>query len=138
MIYGTENQEDVAKKLCEQISRYEDCFDQLEFKREALLSLINAAVFLKDPVFKHEQEWRLVYFGGKAKPEAVNYQTGSRFLRPFVSGRFAKLPVESITIGPSDEQERLQMSMEHLIKMKDLGVQVKSSDIRLSGVKGTD
>ena len=66
--------------------------------------------------------------------ESINYKSGSRFLKPYVSIRHEPLPIKNITIGPSDDQDRLAQSMEHLTKMKDgyANVIIEKSDIAYS------
>ena len=133
VIYSTHKQEKLAKELCEQLHRHLQFKDLPDFRLQALITFINAAVFLKNPVFEHEQEWRIVYMGGRANLDAICYLPGTRFLRPYVEGFHSSLPIKSITIGPSDEQERLKRSMEHFTKVKSVdGVEVLGSDIQLS------
>ena len=133
VIYDTKLQQGFARELCQLVDRHQQHIADPKFELEALATFINAAVFLKNPDFRHEQEWRIVYMGGQSNPGAINYLPTKRFLRPYVEGFHSRLPIKSITIGPSDEQERLKRSFEHFIKMKSLsGVKVLVSDIRLS------
>ena len=133
VIYETNVQKSLAKELCKQLDRHSHCAGEPEFQLQAWVTLINCAVFLKDPVFMHENEWRIVYLGGQANSSAIRYRAGNRFAKPYVEGSHQKLPIKSITIGPSDDQERLIMSMKHLTLMKGYqGVEIKASRIRFS------
>ena len=133
VIYDCKLQQGFANELCHLVDQYQQFLADPQFQTEALVTFINAAVFLKNPVFEHEREWRIVYMGGRSSPGAISYLPSTRFHKPYVEGLHSSLPVKSITIGPSDEQERLKRSVEHFIKMKGpSGVKVLESDTRLS------
>ena len=133
VVYKTNVQKSLAKELCKQLVQHSNFARDREFQVQAFVTLINCAVFLKDPVFMHENEWRIVYLGGQANPSAIRYRAGSRFPIPYVEGSYQELPIRSITVGPSDDQKRLIMSMKHLMRMKGYqGVEIKASTIRFS------
>ena len=100
------------------------------------LYFLLSTVFLKSPVWSQEKEWRIVKIVQEESFSDVKYRSGSRFLRPYVciSCEPEPLPITEIRIGPSDDQERLLRSIEHLTKMIKgyENVTVSRSTIRIS------
>ena len=98
------------------------------------LYFLLSTVFLKDPAWCHEREWRIVKIVQEESFGDIKYRSGSRFLKPYVSINREPLPITEIRIGPADEQDRLLYSMEHLVKMTRgyENVDISSSTIRLS------
>ena len=132
VIYCRRDQETLANELCKQLARIRYSAPESKFQREALVSLINCTVFLKNPVFSHEREWRIVYMGGP-NSRAIQYRAGKRFPIPYVEGSHSQLPIKTITVGPADDQERLISSMRHVLRMNGHdSVKVEKSDISFS------
>ncbi len=83
------------------------------------LYFLLSTVFLKSSVWSQEKEWRIVRIVEKESFGDIKYQSGTRFLRPYVCLPFKNgpLPITEIRIGPSDDQNRLFRSIQHLVKM---------------------
>ena len=56
VIYCPETQENVAKQLCHLLDEYTGSESEVEFQTEVLTTLLNGAVWLKNPNFAHEKE----------------------------------------------------------------------------------
>ncbi len=93
-----------------------------------------SVVFSKNPVFSHENEWRIVNIVQQESRDSVSCKSGSRFLKPYVRICHKPLPVKKITVGPADEQDRLVQSIKHLTKMTESyeNVVIRKSAIEVS------
>ena len=135
VIYEEEKQREYLECLNEQRQQPEyRKQDQDRFSANLYFRL--STVFLKDPAWSHEKEWRIVKIVQEDSFSDIEYRSGSRFLKPYVciSCGPGPLPITEITVGPADDQDRLVRSMEHLTKMTKgyEDVTVSRSTIRLS------
>ena len=81
------------------------------------LYFLLSVVFLKNNAFSQEKEWRIVNIIQQDAVDAIEYRSGSRFLKPYVRLQCDPLPTTEIRIGPADDQDRLFRSVQHLTKM---------------------
>ena len=93
-----------------------------------------STVFLKNPAWSHEKEWRIVKIIQEESFSDIQYRSGSRFLKPYVRLSCEPLPITEIRVGPADDQDRLVRSMEHLVKMTKgyEDVAISRSTVRVS------
>ena len=127
-----------------------------DFGLPTLSVLLRCAALFKNPSFQHESECRLINFVTVLDPSSsqedppdsgtipadllprnpICYRSTGRFAKPYVEGVLSpneRLPIREIMIGPSDDQDRLRMSLEHLTRMKGYpDVQISVSEIPLS------
>ena len=127
-----------------------------EFGIPILNVLLRCAVLFKNPSFRHEGECRLINFVNVIDPSSfqedpsdssttladvsphspIRYRSTGRFAKPYVESVLSlneRLPIREIMIGPSDDQDRLRVSLEHLTKMKGYpNVPITVSEIPLS------
>ena len=129
-----------------------------ELKASAMYASINCAVIFKHPSFRHEGERRLILPLSPFDPDKmptgadlmdpkvmqaalrddipIRHRPSQRFAKPYVIGKPAdnkRLPIREIMIGPSDDAERMRMSLEHLMTMKGYGdTPIRVSEIPLS------
>ena len=98
------------------------------------LFFLASTVFLKNPAWSHEKEWRIVKIIQEESFSDIKYRSGSRFLKPYVCISCEPLPISEIKIGPADDQDRLMRSMEHLLKMTKgyENVAISRSTVRVS------
>lgn len=75
-----------------------------------------SVVFMKNIAFREEKEWRIVNVVQQEGFDAIEYRSGSRFLKPYVQIHCNPLPIAEIRIGPADDQDRLFRSVQHLTK----------------------
>ena len=93
-----------------------------------------STVFLKNPAWSHEKEWRIVKIIQEESFSDIQYRSGSRFLKPYIRLFCEPLPITEIRVGPADDQDRLVRSMEHLVKMTKgyEDVAISRSTVRVS------
>lgn len=132
VIYEEDKQREYLESLNSQ--RLKPEYQQEENKMSTSLYFFLSVVFLKSSDFSQEKEWRIVRIVQEDSFSEIDYRIGSRFLKPFVSICHNPLPITEIKIGPSDDQDRLLRSVEHLTKMTEgyQDVAVTRSNIRLS------
>ena len=130
VIYEKEEQQQYLRFLDEQRRKPEN----KEYRHSTNLYFLLSSVFLKSPAWSHEREWRIVKIIQEESFKDIEYRSGSRFLKPFVSIGCEPLPITQIRVGPADDQDRLVHSIEHLAKMTKgyEHVEVSRSSIRLS------
>ena len=80
------------------------------------LYFLLSVVFMKNIAFSEEKEWRIVNIVKQDAFDAIEYRSGSRFLKPYVERHCNPLPIAEISIGPADDQDRLFRSVQHLTK----------------------
>ena len=107
--------------------------DLPESARRALARLVPSTfVFFKDPAFKEEQEFRLVYAPlAEAKNLPVHFQERRGRIVPYVKLPFEDgAPLREVWIGPQNDLGRTQPAIEHLKRERDLrDVAIKKSKI---------
>ncbi len=133
VIYEREKQEQHLEILNDQRRKPEY---REQDRYSANLHFLLNTVFLKSPAWIQEREWRIVKIIQEESFADINYRSGSRFLKPYVSisRKPEPLPITQIMAGPADDQDRLLHSIEHLTKMTKgyEDVEVSRSSIRLS------
>ena len=162
VIYDTDVQAKCASELYELIRESTEDLNRsatmAELFARAAPVLIDCAVIFKHPSFRHEGERRLFHplspFDRKKVPAGadpmnpkvmqaalrddvpIRYRPSERFAIPYVIGKLGdneRLPIREIMIGPSDDAERMRMSLEHLMTMKGYGdTPITMSEIPLS------
>lgn len=121
--------------------------------------LSHFALRLKNPAFKEEQEWRLIYSDGQdgfgTEPLPRRFRATARGVTPYVAIRtdeaaqpltgmaplslsgsvsLPELPVVSVTLGPTADGVTSERSVRYLLEDNDLAdVAVVKSSIPLRG-----
>ena len=140
MVYERESQNAIAARLADElvgmISPHmpdQTGVDLSESARRALARLVPSTfVFFKDPAFREEQEFRLVYAPlAEAKNLPVHFGERRGRIVPYVKLPFEDgAPLREVWIGPHNDLGRTRPAIEHLVRERDLdGIAVKPSKI---------
>ena len=140
VVYERESQNAIAARLADElvgmISPHmpdQTGVDLSESARRALARLVPSTfVFFKDPAFREEQEFRLVYAPlAEAKNLPVHFGERRGRIVPYVKLPFEDgAPLREVWIGPHNDLGRTRPAIEHLVRERDLdGIAVKPSKI---------
>ncbi|WP_447902472.1 DUF2971 domain-containing protein [Pseudomonas serbica] len=116
-----QNQETVIPPACQTI--------------RALLTEIS--LFFKHPAFSVEHEWRAIHIVTREQPSDIKFREGAYGLTPYVEldisahdGMYPnKLPLESITAGPSRNPETLKNALRKMKEVKGLRCYISDTSL---------
>ncbi len=129
--FGSSNLDRIWEEFLTKENDLKDSILEQKTIKEILLRMI--ASYIKNDSFKGENEFRITVFPIKEKDSfsQIKYFPFNGTLRPFLEVSFAirnqnslnkKLPIKSITIGPSGKQQAIFDSVVHRIKYGKLNV----------------
>ncbi len=131
VIYDVRKQKEFLKEPLQLINQHfkENPEGQLT---QFLHYFFHVLMMFKDPKFRHEEEFRIVFVIPEYK-KYVQYYVTSGILIPYIEVNFEdRIPLESIKIGPRNDIDVARASIESFLKCKGFAdVEVTKSDIPL-------
>lgn len=90
------------------------------------------SAYFKNRAFASEKEWRLVYRSPLLEPESLFFRSGRYPVIPYVKPKFQRLPIVSITIGPTQSPALTSDALRQLLRRNSYAdVKVRCSDVPL-------
>lgn len=81
-----------------------------------LSKLVNVAIFLKDPAFESEREWRILLHG----KDKVGFRLGSSLMVPYRKIHIDLAVLEELLVGPTPHPKLARKSVQMLLDSKQL------------------
>lgn len=99
--------------------------------------LTEISLFFKHPAFSVEHEWRVIHIVTQEQPSEIKFREGAYGLTPYVEldisshdGMYPnKLPLESITAGPSRNPEPLKKALRKMKEVKGLRCSISDTSL---------
>ncbi len=131
VIYDREKQREFIREPLTKIDDYyreNPAGDLTEFMHY----FFHVLMMFKDPKFRHEEEFRIVFLLPEFE-KFVDYYVSNGILIPYIQVNFKnKIPLEHIKIGPRNDIDIARASIESFLKSKGFPeVEVSKSDIPL-------
>jgi hypothetical protein len=138
-IYDPDEQNNVINEFIEKQIKPE--FDNLtndnlkDVTVKTVMHIWNILPILKNEYFQEEQEWRLICFKEDIPNDLINFRQGKTLLIPYYEFELAneseELPIDSIIIGPTPNNEESRTSLSLLLwkKIKSRKIEIVSSVI---------
>jgi len=136
-IYDKEEQNNIIDKFIEkQIKPELDNFTEsnsTELIVKIMMNIIEVLPVLKNKSFEEEQEWRLICPVDGISRNLIKHRQGKTLLIPYyefeLTNESEELPIDSIIIGPTPNQDESKISVSLLVKQQIRKINIALSEI---------